>query len=97
MEAFVDAVRRDDPSRVLSGPEESLESHRMAFAAERSRMEHRVEGMVDELDRTGARLYGVVRELRCQSMGREGVLNLAEDGKPIRAEQGTPAAPHAEQ
>jgi len=53
--------------------------------------------MVDELDRTGARLYGVVRELRCQSMGREGVLNLAEDGKPIRAEQGTPAAPHAEQ
>jgi len=42
MEAFVDAVRRDDPSRVLSGPEESLESHRMAFAAERSRMEHRV-------------------------------------------------------
>ena len=36
--AFVDAVATGDPSRVRSGPRESLESHLMAFAAERSRL-----------------------------------------------------------
>jgi predicted dehydrogenase len=35
--AFVDAVASGDRSRVRTGPRESLESHRMAFAAERSR------------------------------------------------------------
>ena len=42
MDAFIDAVRHGDPGRVLSGPEETLETHRMAFAAERSRIENRV-------------------------------------------------------
>ena len=36
--AFVDAVAAGDPSLVRSGPHESLESHLMAFAAERSRL-----------------------------------------------------------
>jgi predicted dehydrogenase len=38
MSAFVGAVATGDRSLVLSGPEESLDSHRMAFAAERSRL-----------------------------------------------------------
>ena len=36
--AFVDAVSAGDWSLVRSGPRESLESHLMAFAAERSRL-----------------------------------------------------------
>jgi predicted dehydrogenase len=36
--AFVDAVSAGDSSLVRSGPRESLESHLMAFAAERSRL-----------------------------------------------------------
>ena len=47
MEAFVDAVRHGDQHRVLSGPWESLESHLMAFAAERSRTERRVVSMAE--------------------------------------------------
>jgi predicted dehydrogenase len=35
--AFVDAIAAADPSLIRSGPRESLESHLMAFAAERSR------------------------------------------------------------
>jgi predicted dehydrogenase len=38
MGAFVDAVSTGDRSLVRSGPRESLESHLMAFAAERSRL-----------------------------------------------------------
>ena len=38
MGAFVDAVAAGDPSLIRSGPRESLESHLMAFAAERSRV-----------------------------------------------------------
>ncbi|SCL26739.1 Oxidoreductase family, NAD-binding Rossmann fold [Micromonospora rhizosphaerae] len=38
MAAFVEAVATGDRSLVRSGPEESLDSHRMAFAAERSRL-----------------------------------------------------------
>jgi predicted dehydrogenase len=49
MEAFVGAVRAGDPTRILSSPAESLESHLMAFAAERARLEHRVVRM-EELD-----------------------------------------------
>lgn len=49
MEAFVDAVRHGDQHRVLSGPVETLETHMMAFAAERSRMEHRVVAMEEML------------------------------------------------
>jgi len=38
MSAFVDAVSSGDRSLVRTGPRESLESHLMAFAAERSRL-----------------------------------------------------------
>jgi hypothetical protein len=38
MGAFLDAVSAGDRSLVRSGPRESLESHLMAFAAERSRL-----------------------------------------------------------
>ncbi|MFT5369577.1 MAG: putative dehydrogenase [Candidatus Latescibacterota bacterium] len=40
MHSFVEAVSTGDPSKVLSGADESLETHRMVFAAERARKEH---------------------------------------------------------
>ncbi len=40
--AFVDAVRHEDQGRLSSGPQETLESHRMVFAAEKARAEQRV-------------------------------------------------------
>lgn len=43
MEDFVEAVRTRKPAGILSGPEISLESHLMAFAAERSRLKGTVE------------------------------------------------------
>jgi len=52
MDAFVTAVRSGDASGILSGPDATLESHRMVFAAERARREHRV---VDLLDPTPSR------------------------------------------
>jgi len=42
MYAFVNAVAKNDPSLILSGPQETLESHLMVFAAERARLEGRV-------------------------------------------------------
>jgi hypothetical protein len=45
MEAFIHDVRHHDHSHVLSGPEESLETHMMVFAAEQSRRENRVVSM----------------------------------------------------
>lgn len=42
MRSFVAAVGARDARLVLSGPEETLETHRMVFAAERSRREGRV-------------------------------------------------------
>lgn len=42
IQAFVSAVAENDPSKILSGPEETLETHLMVFAAERSRKERRV-------------------------------------------------------
>ncbi len=42
MDRFVAAVAANDQSLILSGPDESLETHRMVFAAERARREHRV-------------------------------------------------------
>jgi predicted dehydrogenase len=42
MDHFVRAVDENDPTWILSGPQETLESHLMAFAAERSRLERRV-------------------------------------------------------
>jgi len=43
MEAFVSALEKHDPSCILSGPDVSLESHLMVFAAERSRKANTVE------------------------------------------------------
>ncbi len=42
MQRFVQAVAEKDPSRVLSGPDETLESHLIVFAAEQARRENRV-------------------------------------------------------
>ena len=42
MEAFVQAVAENDPSRIHSGLDETLESHLMVFAAEDSRRTGRV-------------------------------------------------------
>lgn len=40
--AFIEAVAEDDPSKILSGPEETLETHLMTFAAEKSRVDGKV-------------------------------------------------------
>jgi predicted dehydrogenase len=42
MDRFIQAVAENDPSRILSGPLESLETHQMVFAAECARLEHTV-------------------------------------------------------
>jgi predicted dehydrogenase len=42
MDAFAAAVARQDPSMILSGPAETLDSHLVVFAAERARREGRV-------------------------------------------------------
>lgn len=42
MAHFIDAIRRNDASQILSGPKETLESHLMVFAAERARRESAV-------------------------------------------------------
>ena len=47
MGAFIKAVAENDPSGLLSGPDETLESHLMVFAAEQARREHRVVDMVE--------------------------------------------------
>ena len=46
--AFVRALQHNDPTQILSGPRESLESHLMVFAAETSRREGRVVGVSHE-------------------------------------------------
>jgi predicted dehydrogenase len=46
MERFIAAVAQNDPSLILSGPEESFATHRMVFAAEQARCEHRVVDLV---------------------------------------------------
>lgn len=45
MQRFVAAVAENDPGRILSGPDETLETHRMVFAAERARIEKCVIGL----------------------------------------------------
>ncbi len=45
MEAFVQALFNEDTSYILSGADESLESHLMVFAAERSRRKNTVEAI----------------------------------------------------
>lgn len=42
IQGFIDAVATGDRSHILSGPDETLESHLMVFAAERARHENRV-------------------------------------------------------
>jgi len=42
MDRFVRAIAENDPSLILSGADESLETHRMVFAAERARLEKKV-------------------------------------------------------
>jgi predicted dehydrogenase len=42
MLAFIDAIQNNDPTRILSGPQETLDSHLMVFAAEQARREGRV-------------------------------------------------------
>ena len=42
MDGFVRAVAAGDPSSILSGARETLESHLMVFAAETARREDRV-------------------------------------------------------
>jgi len=42
MKAFLAAVNTGDASKIRSGPDETLESHLMVFAAEQSRLERRV-------------------------------------------------------
>jgi len=39
MDSFITAIAENDQSKILSGPEESLETHLMVFAAERARRE----------------------------------------------------------
>jgi predicted dehydrogenase len=47
MKAFVEAVATGDQRKVWSGPDETLASHRIVFAAEQARREHRVVEMRD--------------------------------------------------
>lgn len=42
MDRFVSAVCAGDPGLILTGPDESLESHRMVFGAEQARRQHKV-------------------------------------------------------
>ena len=42
MEHFLNAVHKQDPSLILSGPDETRESHLMVFAVEQARQENRV-------------------------------------------------------
>ncbi len=42
MDSFIAAVAEGDPARILSGPDESLETHLMVFAAEQARREQTV-------------------------------------------------------
>jgi predicted dehydrogenase len=46
MDHFVSAVAANDPGMILSGPDESLETHRMVFAAERARLANTVVNMI---------------------------------------------------
>ena len=41
LDAFLDAVADNDPSKILSGPDETLQTHRIVFAAETARRENR--------------------------------------------------------
>ena len=42
IQTFIDAVLAEDQSLIPTGPEETLESHHLVFAAERSRLENKI-------------------------------------------------------
>jgi len=46
MDSFLAAVAFNDPSKILSGPKETLESHLLVFAAEKARRENDVKSTV---------------------------------------------------
>ena len=41
-DSFVRAVARNDPSLILTGPDDALESHLLVFDAEKSRKTHTI-------------------------------------------------------
>lgn len=45
MRSYLDAIRENDPSRISTGPDVTLESHLIVFAAEKSRLNSTVEFM----------------------------------------------------
>ena len=53
MSGFVQAVGTGDPATVLSGPDETLETHLAVFAAETARRENRVVDVQPELGNSG--------------------------------------------
>lgn len=46
MQSFIKAVAEDDQSRIISGPDETLESHLIVFAAEKARHHSSVEEVI---------------------------------------------------
>ena len=42
MESFISALQNNDPRLILSGPDDSLETHLIVFAAEQARKENRI-------------------------------------------------------
>ncbi|XP_073679711.1 putative oxidoreductase YteT isoform X2 [Garra rufa] len=50
IDSFIAAVKNKDPSRIRSGPKETLASHKLVFAAERARLENRVVFCGDQCD-----------------------------------------------
>lgn len=42
MDSFISAVSEDDPSKIISGPDETLESHLIVFAAEEARKQNKL-------------------------------------------------------
>ena len=47
MQSFFSAVASGNPRQLLSGPAETLESHKMVFAAEQARRERSVVDFVE--------------------------------------------------
>ena len=54
MNTFVDAVRTRDASKLVTGPEISLETHFLVFAAEIARKQKKVLDMKQFLEDAGA-------------------------------------------
>ncbi len=42
IKTFIEAVAENDPNKIRSGPQETLDSHLLVFAAEKSRLENKV-------------------------------------------------------